>query len=178
MAICLPAAAPAAELSGIALPDAQDAAGAHLVLNGIALRTFSFLHLHIYVAGLYLEHRSSDADAIVGSSESKLLRFTFMRDIGQAQVRHAWRESLDQSCPAPCQLPARSVNAFLANVPAVHTGDTSVFAFTPQGLEVTMNGRAMGRIDDPQFVHVLLLSFLGPHPTAPDVKRELLGRPG
>ena len=168
----------AAELSGVALPDAQDTAGAHLVLNGIALRTFSFMRFHIYVAGLYLEHRSDDPDAILGSNEYKLLRFTFLRDIGQSQARRAWRDSLDQSCPTPCRLPARSVDAFLASVPAIHAGDTSVFAFTPQGLDVTMNGRSVGRIEDPLFVHVVLSSFLGPHPTAPEVKRELLGKHG
>ena len=165
----------AAELSGIALPDEQDVAGTHLVLNGIALRTFSFLRLHIYVAGLYLERRSSDPDTILRSDEYKLLRFTFLRDVGQLQARGAWRDSLNQSCRSPCQLPPSSVDAFLASVPALHSGDTSVFAFTPHGLEVTMNGRLVGKIDDPLFVHVVLMSFIGPHPTAPDVKHELLG---
>ncbi len=176
LAAGVPAAA--AELSGVALPDTSEAAGTPLVLNGIALRTFSFLRLHVYVAGLYLEHRSDDPDTILGSNEFKLLRFTFLRDIGQSQARRAWRDSLGQSCTMPCQLPPHSVDAFLASVPAIHAGDTSVFTFTPQGLDVTMNGQPVGRIEDPLFVHVVLSSFLGPHPTAPEVKRELLGKSG
>ncbi len=172
----LPAAA--AELSGIALPDTQDVGGTHLVLNGMALRTFSFLRLHIYVAGLYLAHRTSDPDTILASDQPKLIHFTFLRDVGRMQARNAWRESLDKSCSAPCQLPPSSVKAFLESVPEIHAGDTSVFSFTPHGLDVSMNGHPVGRIEDPLFVHVVLSSFLGPHPTSPDVKRALLGVSG
>ena len=58
-------AAAAVELDGVAMPEAQTVAGARLALNGLALRTYSFLRVHIYVAALYLEHRTSDAKAIL-----------------------------------------------------------------------------------------------------------------
>lgn len=176
--LCTAPTAKAAELNGIAMPDTQEAGGAHLVLNGMALRNFSFLGLHVYVAGLYLQHRTDDPDAILGSSDPKLLTFTFTRDVGQALSRRSWRDSLDQSCRQPCQLPAREVETFLASVPAIHAGDTSAFLFTPGGLEVSMNGHVVGRAQDPLFARVILSTFIGPHPTAPEVKRELLGRAG
>ena len=44
--------AAAAELDGVAMPDMQDVAGYHLVLNGVGLRTYSLLRVHIYVVGL------------------------------------------------------------------------------------------------------------------------------
>jgi Chalcone isomerase-like len=75
------AMASAAELDGVVMPDTHDVAGYHLTLNGLALRTYSVLRVHVYVAGLYLERRSSDGDAILNSSQPKLLRFVFLRDV-------------------------------------------------------------------------------------------------
>ena len=158
------------------MPDSLDAAGAHLVLNGLALRTYSFLGLHIYVAGLYLDHRSSDAAQIMASGTPKLLRFTFVRDVGQGNARRSWHESLENACRAPCTLPPQSVQRFLAGVPAMRSGDTTEFLFAGNTLDITLNGHALGHVDDPLFVRVILASFIGEHPTVPDVKRALLGR--
>ncbi len=175
-AICLLAgSAAAAELSGIAMPDMLDAAGAHLVLNGMALRTYSFLGVHIYVAGLYLDRRSSDAAGIMASPAPKLLRFTFVRDVGQGAARRSWRDSLDNACHAPCRLPPEAVGRFLDGVPGMHAGDISQFLFAGNVLDISLNGRVLGHVDDPLFVHVVLASFIGPHPTVPEVKRALLG---
>ena len=71
--------ASAAQLAGISLPDTRQVAGIHLLLNGIALRTHSVLGIRIYVAGLYLEQRSSSAEAILRSPEMKLLEIDFLR---------------------------------------------------------------------------------------------------
>ena len=75
--------AAAAELDGVVTPDKQDVAGYHLVLNGLGLRTYSILRVHIYVAGLYLERRTIDPNAILGSSQPKLLRFVFIARRGR-----------------------------------------------------------------------------------------------
>ena len=63
--VMLSASAAAAQLAGVAFPDAVALDGTELHLNGIALRTYSWLRIHIYVAGLYLEHPSHDAQAIL-----------------------------------------------------------------------------------------------------------------
>ena len=73
--------AAAAELDGVVMPDKQDIAGHHLVLNGLGLRTYSLLRVHIYVAGLYLERRTTDPAAILVSNQPKMLRFVFLRDV-------------------------------------------------------------------------------------------------
>ena len=85
----------AAELDGVVMPDTEDVAGHHLVLNGLGLRTYSILRVHVYVAGLYLERRSSDPNAILASSQPKLLRFVFLRDVDAEDARQSWREALD-----------------------------------------------------------------------------------
>jgi hypothetical protein len=165
----------ATELDGIAMPDTQDVAGVHFVLNGVALRTHSFLRIHIYVVGLYLERRSADADAILGSSQPKLLRFVFERHVEAEDARQSWRESLDMNCRPPCRLPVVLTDRFLAAVPSVQKGDIGALLFTAQGLNVFMNEQLLGRVSDPDFVRVILSTFIGTHPTSADLKRGLLG---
>ena len=50
----------AGSLAGVSLPDSQQVAGKTLALNGLGLRT-KFM-VKVYVAGLYLEQKSSDAN--------------------------------------------------------------------------------------------------------------------
>jgi hypothetical protein len=165
----------AAELDGISMPDVRAVNGAQMRLNGIGLRTFSILGIHIYVAGLYLEHRSDDPDAILHSSESKLLDIRFLRDVGAEDARKAWQEGFEQNCKAPCYLDPNDMQRFLAAVPSVHRGDDSTLLFTAQGVHVTLNGRPMGDIADPHFAELMLNTFIGPVPPTPRLKRELLG---
>jgi Chalcone isomerase-like len=170
------ATAMAAELDGTAMPETQDVAGVHLVLNGLALRTYSFLRIHIYVAALYLAQRSADPDVILKSPEPKLLRFSFKRDIDAETARKSWRESFDANCKSPCRLPSEMVSRFLAAVPPVKSGDTGVLQFTSQGLNIITNGQTLGQVSDPAFVQVILATFIGAHPSTASLKRGLLGQ--
>ena len=169
------AIAAAAQLDGVFMPDKQDIAGHHLVLNGLGLRTYSILRVHVYVAGLYLERRSTDPDAILRSSQPKMLRFVFLRDVDAEDARKSWREALERNCPAPCRLSADSIDRFLAAIPSVHSGDTNTLLFTVRGVEFFINGQSAGRIENPDFKQVILSTFIGPSPTSEEVKAGLLG---
>ena len=170
--------AAAAELDGVVMPDKQDIAGHHLVLNGLGLRTYSILRVHIYVAGLYLERRSTDPNAILGSSQPKMLRFVFLRDVGAEDARKSWREGLERNCSKPCRLPADSINRFLAAIPSVQSGDTNILLFTARGVEFFINGQSAGRIENPDFKQVILSTFIGQSPTSEEMKAGLLGVQG
>lgn len=164
----------AAELAGVAMPDRQDMAGFHLVLNGMGLRTYSLLRVKIYVASLYLERRSTDGDAILNSSRPKLLHFVFLHDVDAEDARKSWREGFDRNCPAPCRLSADKIDQFLTAIPPVHVGDTSDLLFIGRNVEFWLNGRLMGRVTDPSFTRIILATFVGPHPTSDEVKSGLL----
>jgi hypothetical protein len=170
--------AAAAELDGVVMPDKQDVAGYHFVLNGVALRTYSVLRVHVYVAGLYLERPIRDPNAILGSRQPKLLRFVFLRDVDAEDARKSWREALDRNCGAPCPLPADSVARFLAAIPSVHKGDVNTLLFTGRGVEFFINGQLAGHIANADFRQVILSTFIGPNPTSEEVKAGLLGGRG
>ena len=157
------------------MPDIRTVDGVSLRLNGIGLRTFPILGLHIYVAGLYLEQQSRDPETIIRSREIKLLDVRFLRDVSAQDAREAWRDSFDQNCTAPCHLDPKDVQQFLAAVPSVHRGDSATLLFTQGDLQVTFNGRLMGDITDQHFAEVVLTTFIGPVPPTPRLKHELLG---
>ncbi len=168
-------AAGAAQLAGVTLPDTTTLGGTELRLNGIALRTYSWLRIHIYVAGLYVEHPSHDAASILDSPEDKLLVFHFVHDVDASSARKAWRDGFEQNCLPPCRLAPADVRRFLAAVPPIRAGDLSTLAFGPGGLTITLNGQRVGTITDPAFNRAVLLTLLGPNPPSAMLKRELLG---
>lgn len=169
-------AANAATLDGIVMPDMRVVDGTRMHLNGIGLRTYSILGIHIYVAGLYLERRSDDSDDILRSPEPKLLDIRFVRDVDAVKARTAWQDGFENNCRQPaCYLDPRDVERFLASVPPMHKGDETILLFTSKGVTVTLNGQPMGDIADPHFAQAMLATFIGPVPPTPRLKRELLG---
>jgi hypothetical protein len=175
--VALPvSAARPAVLDGVTLPDARIVGGMPLVLNGIGLRTYSFLGIRVYVAGLYLEHRSSSAESILHSPETKLLDIRFLRDVDAEDARKSWRSAYANNCrPPECSVEQRDVERFLTQVPSVHRGDQSSLLWTSRGVAVTFNGRHLGDIADTGFALALLRTFLGPFPPTARLQRELLG---
>lgn len=157
------------------MPDRRVVNGIQMRLNGMGLRTFSVLGIRIYVAGLYLERRSDNADVILHSPEMKLLDIRFLRDVDAEDARKAWQNGFEQNCKAPCYLDPGEEQRFLAAVPSVHKGDASTFLFTSKGVSVTVDGRPMGVIPDPHFAELMLTTFIGPVPPTPRLKRQLLG---
>ena len=171
----VPLFANAAQVGGVFLPDVSRIAGTNLVLNGIALRTYSVLHIHVYVAGLYLERRNNNADAVVHSSEVKVLEVHFLLTVSQETVRNEWRRGFAVNCQEPCRLSPQDIETFIAKVPGVRDGDVSIFLFKHDGLSVTFNGRLLGTTTNQYFEQQVLAHFLGRAPASPEVKQGLMG---
>jgi hypothetical protein len=167
-------AAHAAELDGVQLPNTIQAGGKTLQLNGFGLRIYSIFRVHIYVAGLYVEHLSTDAEAILQSPETKLVTVHFVHNVSAEAARDSWRTGLENNCRAPCQLDPADIARFLAQVPAMPEGASFSILFTRQGATVTVNGRQYGEIPKPQFARAVLATFLGPAPASPTLKAQLL----
>ncbi len=170
------AAAHAFVYDGVQLPNDVQANGKTLLLNGYGLRTYSVFGIHIYVVALYVEHPSTDAQAILRSPDTKLLTVKFEHDVGAEEARKAWRTGLTNNCIAPCQLDPAIMEKFLSLVPAMHDGDSWDLLFTPQGATVTVSGRLVGTVDNAMFAQAMLASFLGPRPASSQLKEDLLRR--
>jgi hypothetical protein len=83
--------------------------GSHtLVLNGLALRKKSVFK--VYVGGLYLAAKSSDADAVLAADAPRRMVMQFLRDVGKDKMCDAWDEALANNTPnASAQLKAEFV---------------------------------------------------------------------
>jgi hypothetical protein len=165
----------AAELDGERVPDTVTVDRSILHLNGFGLRTYSILRVHIYSARLYLEHLSSDAEAIIHSQETKLLTVKFEHSVSADQARDAWRKGLANNCTGSCELNPDDVQRFLSEVPAMRANDTFYLLFRRNTATVTVNGRQIGTISQPRLAEAMLATFLGPNPASPSLRQELLG---
>lgn len=164
-----------AEIDGIQVPETVQADGKVLHLNGVGLRTYSILRLHVYVAALYLEHPSTDPGAVLSSPETKLLTVRFLRDVSADTARKSWQTGFANNClPPACSLDPAEVTDFLDHVPAMRAGDRFSLLFDEHGAAVDMDGHPLGVVPQPKFAEAMLATFLGPRPGSNRLKRELL----
>jgi hypothetical protein len=170
-----PRPAEAAQLAGVTLPDTATVGTTKLVLNGIGLRTYSVMAVHIYVAGLYLQQPSHDAHEILFSPGVKLLELHFVHDVSANSMRGAWRTGLIRNCIAPCKLSQAVLSQFLAALQPVRAGENVTLVFSHDGLDAYYNGNFAGHIADTQFTQLMLAVFIGRNAAQPRLKRELLG---
>jgi hypothetical protein len=164
----------AAELDGVQVPETVQVNGKSLHLNGFGLRTYSIMNLHIYVAGLYLEHLNNNPEQIIHSPETRLLVLRFVQNVSAEEVQNAWRTALENNCIAPCHLDPEDVSKFLSQLPDMHVGDNFNLVFTQIGGTLTVNGQQIGTISRRQFADAVLAAFLGPNPASPTLKQGLL----
>jgi len=177
LSLSLAAGAAAGELAGVTLPDRVQVDSRTLVLNGMGLREATFLKVDVYVAGLYLETRSSDSDAILRSEQAKRLVMTFVRAVGRKDLVKAWDESFLETAGAA--FPAlkervATLDSYMSDVP---NGATMSFTCLPgSGLVVEMQGSVKGTLAGSDFSQALFGIWLGAHPPNPGLKDGLLGR--
>src|SRR5262245_65111893 len=81
----------AGKMGDVVLPDSISVHGKQLVLNGMGLREATMLKVDVYVAGLYLETRSSDPAQILQSNQTKRIVLRFVRDVDRKDVVKAWQ---------------------------------------------------------------------------------------
>ncbi|HOO76863.1 MAG TPA: chalcone isomerase family protein [bacterium] len=171
------ASVPAAELEGVTMPDRIVVDGKDLVLNGMGLREATFFKVDVYVAGLYLQERSSDPGRILDSGGIKriVMHFVYSR-VDREKLVEAWGEGLQENLGSDLERLRPALAQLDGWMETVEAGDTMVFTALPgRGLEVEIKGRIKGIIADPDFARLFWAVWLGPEPPNPGLKRGLLG---
>jgi hypothetical protein len=97
---------------------------------------------------------STIPEEILRSPETKLLLVRFERSVSADQARKAWNDGLVNNCKSPCQLDPKDVEQFLADIPAMHTGDNFSLLFNQHSATVTVGRQQIGTISSPQFTDV------------------------
>jgi hypothetical protein len=165
----------AGSLAGVTLPDTQQVGSAKLVLNGLGLRTKYVVK--VYVAGLYLEQKSSDPSAIIKSDAPKRIIMQFLHGASKSQMADAFDESFKDNSPDALKTMKPDIDRLLGAIDAVKTGDQMVFTYIPgTGTTYAMNGSDKVTIAGPAFGQLLFSVWLGPKPPNADMKKGMLGQ--
>lgn len=165
----------AAELYGVVMPDRREVDGVSLQLNGIGARILSPFGVKIYVAGLYLEHPSTDAAKILASPQRKLIEMRFLRAVDRADIARAWRIEFADICRSECRPPAMAIAQFEEALRDMADGGEMRFSFAGDRVEIFMDGQRTGTVADPAFAPLLLATWIGELPPTEELKAGLLG---
>lgn len=165
----------AASLAGVTLPDSVQAGGKTLALNGLGLRT-KFM-VKVYVAGLYLEQKSSDANAILKSDSPKRFVMHFVRDVSKKQMADAFEESFNDNSPDAMKTMKADIDRLLAALEDVNKDDEMTFTYLP-GTGTTLSLKSKDKLTVPgqPFGRVVFAIWLGPKPPNGDLKKGILGQ--
>ncbi len=165
----------AATLAGVTLPDSVQAGGKTLVLNGLGLRT-KFM-VKVYVAGLYLEQKSSDANAILQSQGPKRLVMHFVRDVSKKQMADAFEEGFNDNAADAVKTMKGDIDRLLGALDDVKKDQEMVVTEVPgTGTTLSIAGKDRVTIPAPAFGRVMFSIWLGPKPPNSDLKKGLLGQ--
>ena len=172
LALAVPALA--ATLAGVALPDSVTVGNQTLVLNGMGVRTKLFVK--VYVGGLYLEKKSTDANAVVQADAGKRIVLQFVRDVSRDQMTEAFDESLKANGGAKAGALKSEIAQFLGALEPLKTGEQFVVTYVPgTGTTVSVRGKDKLTIPGLPFGQLVFSMWLGPKPPNGDLKKGLLG---
>jgi len=169
----LPAQVFSAEIAGISFPETVKVDNTDLQLNGLGLRKATFLGIKVYAAALYLEQKSSDADAIVNSTSKKRLVLNFVRDVGADKVKGGWNTGFESNNSDLASI-APKIAKFNSYMSDMKSGQRMIFDFLP-GRVVAKVASTSFEIEGDDFSKSLLKIWLGNKPPNKALKKGLLG---
>ncbi|HXU11004.1 MAG TPA: chalcone isomerase family protein [Candidatus Binatia bacterium] len=174
---CVATPALAGERAGVTLPDQATVEGRTLALNGMGLRKATWLRVKVYVAGLYLEEKSTDADAILSPERTKRVVLVFVRAVGRDDLLDAWGESFQENEDGDLAAMQASIATFHGLMPdRVAKGETFTFTYVPgTGVLVAVRDETRGTVPGAAFARSLFATWLGKKTPSPALKAGLLG---
>jgi len=163
----------AATLAGVTLPDTVTVGNQTLLLNGLGLRTKMFFK--VYVGGLYLEKKSSDAAAIASSDTAKRVVLQFVYgEVTRDQMVESFTDGFKANAP---NTPKAQVDQFLGALETMKKGDQLVVTYVPgTGTTLAIHGKDKLTIAGLPFAQAVFSVWLGPKPPTSDLKNGLLGK--
>jgi|CXWL01.1.fsa_nt_gi hypothetical protein len=165
----------AGEHAGVTMPDSTQVGSQTLVLNGMGLREKFFVD--VYVAGLYLPAKSSDAQAILAADGARKTVMHFVHEVGKDKLCEGWNESLANNTPNASSALKADFAKLCAAMEDVAVGDQIAFVYEPgKGTDVMVKGASKATFAGKEFADALWASWIGPKPGPGEAfKQSLLG---
>ena len=174
--LALPAAQ-ASEVAGVKIDDQVKVGANELVLNGAGLRTKVFVK--VYIGALYVAQKANTPAALLDATTPRRMSMRMMRDIDSDALYGALRDGLKDNNSeaelAALKAPTEQFAELMKKIGNVKTGDTVALDFTADGVGVSLNGEARGKVASAPFARALLKVWLGDNPVDGSLKKALLG---
>lgn len=165
----------AGTLKGVTMPDSIELEGKTLVLNGMALR--KKIIFKVYVAGLYLPQKESNAEKILQADGERRCVMHWLRSVGTGKITDAWYEGLEANTPDYSPELKKQFDTMCGWMEEMKDGELIVFTYIPgKGTEVNVKNKVKGTIEGKAFADALFACWIGPKPGPGEgFKEDLLG---
>ena len=157
------------------LPNAMEAGGEKLMLNGAGARTKYLMQM--YVAGLYLAQPSSDAAAIVAADEPMSIRLEITSGmVTEAKLVESLNEGFHNATGGKPEPIRKEIDLFRKSLAGkIAKGDVLDFVYLPgHGVIVAKNGEKQGAIEGIAFKRALFGVWLSKSPADEELMRAML----
>lgn len=169
----------AGELYGVKFDDSMKVGEKSLILNGMGLRSVSRfgLKIKVYVIGLYLPKKMSDAEKIVDSEGPKVFKMVFRRNVDSEKVESGWRDAYKKNCKPHCKENEGKLKEFNGVMSDMRTNKTITVTVYKEKLHVDAQGRKprSATIEGENFARIVEKIWLGNPPNG-ELKTGLLGK--
>ncbi len=176
--VALTLSASALEVKGVKVNETAQVGGNALVLNGAGVR--AKMVFKVYVAGLYLTQKTSDASAVISDTGNKRVSMHMLRELSAEKLLHALDEGFEANNSA-AEMTAidsqmKAFRTMMTSAKAVKEGDIILLDYTSAGTSVNLNGKALGNVEGAAFNQALLRVWLGNKPVDAALKKAMLGQ--
>lgn len=168
--------ATAATVAGVKLDDTVTVSGQTLVLNGAGVRKKLFIK--VYVGGLYIPSRQTDAAAILAADSPRQMAMHFLYSVGQGKMAEAWEEGLEANTPNASADVKAAFKTLASWMEDLKSNDRIGLTYVPgTGTTVEVKGKVKGTLPGKATADAILATWIGPKPgPGEDFKKAVLGR--
>jgi hypothetical protein len=171
--MCLPVLG--AEVAGVKLDDKMS----ELVLNGAGVR--SRVIFNVYVVGLYLPEKKTEAAAVLQLAGPKRVAIHMLRDVGADTFSQALAEGIRANhSEAEVKALAPRVDELtgtMSQMKEARKGMVIALQWDGSATQLVVDGKPAGSpIPGEDFYRALLRIWLGEKPVQEDLKKALLGQ--
>ncbi len=167
----------ALEIAGVSVSDTLNAKSDVLVLNGAGIRTkWGF---KIYLGGLYLLEKNSNADSIINADETMAVRLNFVSGMVTGEkLEVSIREGFSKSTLGDTVTIQKEIDDFIkVFTEKVNKNDEYDLIYIPgNGTDVLRNGKYLSTTSGLVFKKALFGIWLGNSPAHKKLKERMLGK--
>ncbi len=165
-------------INGVTLPSTVKVGDATANLNGGGIRKKLFFKL--YVGGLYLSEKSTDASAIINADKPMAVKLQITSSmISSENMSEAITEGFEASTGGNTAPLKAKIDEFVNTFKKDEIVEGNVFdiVYVPgKGVESYKNGKLQGTIEGMDFKKALFGIWLGSKPADEDLKKAMLGQ--